>query len=67
MAFVKNFLGQPQWGWIVGPEYSDCEKEFRVIYDSLKKLGVDSVSSKFTNNTDNGNMHIKTNWGFDLQ
>jgi hypothetical protein len=26
--------------WIVGPEYSDAEKEFRVIYNSLKKLGV---------------------------
>lgn len=24
--------------WIVGPEYSDAEKEFRVLYDSLKKM-----------------------------
>lgn len=67
MAFVKNFLGQPQIGWIIGPEYTDCEKEFRVIYDSLKSLGVDQVSTKFTNNVDSGNMHIKTKWGFDLQ
>lgn len=67
MAFVKNFLGESQIGWIIGPEYSDCEKEFRVIYDSLKKLGVEALSSKFTNNPDNGNMHIKTKWGFDLQ
>lgn len=67
MTFVKNFLGQPQIGWIIGPEYSDCEKEFRVIYDSLKALGVDQVSTKFTNNVENGSMHIKTRWGFDLQ
>lgn len=67
MTFVKNFLGQPQIGWIIGPEYSDCEKEFRVIYDSLKSLGVDKISDKFTNNVENGNMHIKTRWGFDLQ
>lgn len=27
--------------WIVGPNYSDAEKEFRVLYDTLKALGVD--------------------------
>ncbi|QPL15025.1 terminase [Microbacterium phage Haunter] len=27
--------------WIVGPEYDDSEKEFRVLYDTLKKLGAD--------------------------
>lgn len=26
--------------WIVGPEYSDGEKEFRVLYNDLTKLGV---------------------------
>lgn len=66
-AFVKNFLGQPQIGWIIGPEYTDCEKEFRVIYNSFKALGIDTLSTRFLNNVENGNMHIKTNWGFDLQ
>lgn len=66
-AFVKNKLGESQRGWIVGPNYSDCEKEFRVIFNSLKALGVDQVSSKFLNNTENGNMHIATNWGWDVQ
>jgi len=66
-AFVKNKLGQPQRGWIVGPNYIDCEKEFRVVYDSLKALGVDTVSSKFLRNVDNGNMHIATDWGWDLE
>lgn len=26
--------------WIVGPEYSDSAKEFRVMYNTLKRLGV---------------------------
>lgn len=26
--------------WIVGPEYSDAEKEFRVVYNDLTKLGI---------------------------
>jgi hypothetical protein len=67
MAFIRNFLGEPCRGWIIGPEYSDSEKEFRVIYDSFRKLDIDKVSSKFLNNTENGNMHIRTRWGFDLQ
>jgi hypothetical protein len=66
-AFLRNFLGEPMRGWIIGPQYSDCEKEFRVVYDSLRALGVDQVSSKFLRNVENGNMHIATNWGFDLQ
>ena len=60
-------LGQPQRGWIIGPNYPDCEKEFRVVYDTFKMLGVDTVSSKFLKNTENGSMHIVTNWGFDLE
>lgn len=67
MAFVKNFLGQPMQGWIIGPEYVDCEKEFRVVYDSLRKLGIDQVSTKFLNNVESGSMRIHTKWGFDLQ
>lgn len=66
-AFLKNFLGEPMRGWIVGPEYSDAEKEFRVVYDTFRKLGIDKISSKFLNNTENGSMHIKTRWGFDLE
>lgn len=66
-AFVKNRLHQPQRGWIVGPNYIDCEKEFRVVYDSLKALDVHQLSSKFTKNVDSGNMQIHTRWGWDLQ
>lgn len=66
-AYVKNKLGEPQRGWIVGPNYTDCEKEFRVIYNSLKALEVDMISDKFVNNVESGNMHIATRWGWDLQ
>lgn len=66
-AFIKNFLGKPKMGWIIGPEYSDCEKEFRVLYNTFKSLGIDKVSSKFLNNVESGSMHIKTSWGFDVQ
>lgn len=67
MAFVKNFLGEAARGWIIGPEYTDAEKEFRVVYDSFKKIGIDTLSTKFLSNVENGNMHIKTRWGFDLE
>lgn len=66
-AFVLNHLGQPQFGYIIGPNYTDCEKEFRIIYNTFKGLGVDSISSKFTNNVDSGNMAIHTKWGFRLE
>ena len=66
-AFIKNFLNEPLSGWIIGPEYTDCEKEFRVLYNTFKKLGIDQVSSKFLNNVEAGSMRIHTKWGFDIQ
>jgi hypothetical protein len=59
--------GEPQAGWIVGPQYIHAEKEFRIIYDRFRKAGIDKESIKFINNPDSGSMHIKTSWGFDLQ
>jgi len=67
MAYIKNYLGQPMQGWIIGPEYIDAEKEFRVVYNSLRALGIDQVSTKFLHNVENGNMRIHTKWGFDIQ
>lgn len=66
-AFLRNRRGEPQRGWIIGPNYTDCEKEFRVVYDTFLKLGIDKVSSKFLSNKDNGNMVIATNWGYVLE
>jgi hypothetical protein len=67
-AFViSRITGGPQIGWIVGPQYTDSEKEFRVVYDSFRRLGIDKHCLKFVNNVESGNMHLKTDWGFDLQ
>ena len=66
-AFVKNYINQPMRGWIIGPNYTDAEKEFRVIYNTFKALGIDTISNKFVSNVENGNMHIETSWGWDIQ
>lgn len=48
--------------WIVGPEYSDSEKEFRVAYDKLKRLEVPFDKPGTYNNPESGYMHISL-WG----
>ena len=52
---------QRRW-WIIGPEYSDSEKEFRVLYDFLKTLGVPFDKPGTYNNPQMGDMHISL-WG----
>lgn len=68
-AFVtsRHITGGPQRGWIVGPNYKDAEKEYRIVYDQFRKLGIDKDAIKFVNNPDNGSMHLTTSWGFDLE
>lgn len=44
--------------WIVGPEYSDAEKEFRVCYNSLVKLEVPFDKPGTYYDAIGGNMHI---------
>lgn len=44
--------------WIVGPEYSDAEKEFRVLYNELKKLEVPFDRPGTYNDPISGNLHI---------
>lgn len=44
--------------WIVGPEYSDGEKEFRVLYNALNALGVPFDKPGTYNNPWSGEMHI---------
>jgi len=48
--------------WIVGPEYSDAEKEFRVLYNNLSKLEVPFDRPGTYNDPINGNLHISL-WG----
>jgi hypothetical protein len=44
--------------WIVGPEYSDAEKEFRVVWNTLKRLRVPFDKPGSYNSPIDGNMHI---------
>lgn len=44
--------------WIVGPEYSDAEKEFRILYSDLSKLGVPFDRPGTYYDANGGNMHI---------
>lgn len=53
--------------WIVGPDYSLGEKEFRVVYsDLVNKLGLGSRIKK-SYNVQQGNMSIKMPWGTVLE
>jgi len=46
--------------WIVGPEYSDAEKEFRVLWSDLQKLGVEKYFDHPGTyyNPESGQMHL---------
>lgn len=44
--------------WIVGPNYSDAEKEFRVLFNQLKKLDMPFDKPGTYNDPIGGNMHI---------
>lgn len=44
--------------WIVGPEYSDAEKEFRVLYDTIKHIGGHMDKPGTYYNPDSGQMDL---------
>lgn len=44
--------------WIVGPEYSDGEKEFRVLWGDLQKLGIEMDHPGSYYDAIGGNMHV---------
>ena len=44
--------------WIVGPEYTDAEKEFRVLYNDLTKLEIEFDRPGTYYDVNGGNMHI---------
>lgn len=51
-------LGKRREFWIVGPEYSDAEKEFRVIWNTLKANGIPFDKPGSYNDPISGNLHI---------
>jgi hypothetical protein len=46
--------------WIVGPTYSDSEKEFRVLWSALERLGVPLDRPGSYNNPESGQMRISS-------
>jgi hypothetical protein len=44
--------------WIVGPNYTDAEKEFRVLYNDLSRLGAPFDKPGTYNNPHDGDMQI---------
>lgn len=50
-----------EW-WIIGPEYSDAEKEFRVLWNDCETLELPFDRPGSYNLPDSGNMHISL-WG----
>ncbi len=56
----------PTMGWVVGPNYTDTEKEFRIIYDDLRKLGLDKTALRFVNNGASGDMHLRLENGAEI-
>lgn len=52
--------------WIVGPEYSDGEKEFRVLWNAIDKLGMTLDKPGSYNNVDSGQMSMSL-WGGKFQ
>lgn len=63
---LRRGIEAPSMGWVVGPNYVDAEKEFRIIYDDLRKLGVDKDAVRFVKNSDAGALHIVTSWGSEV-
>lgn len=44
--------------WIVGPEYTDSEKEFRVLWNDITQLGMPLDKPGSYNDPNGGNMHL---------
>jgi hypothetical protein len=57
-AILNSIKAKRREFWIVGPEYSDSEKEFRILYDTLSGLGVPFDKPGTYNNPHTGEMVI---------
>lgn len=53
-------LGKRREFWIVGPSYTDSEKEFRITWNELKRMGLEDYFDKPGSYNDPiaGNMHL---------
>jgi hypothetical protein len=57
---ILDDLGKRREFWIVGPTYTDSEKEFRVLYNALTKIGIGEYFDRpgTYNDPIGGNMHL---------
>ena len=63
LTAAASDIHDPGWFWIVGPKYTNGEKEYRVIYHNFKKkLGFGS-KVKATYNIKQGDMVMELPWG----
>jgi len=62
VADILRRKGKRREFWIVGPEYSDSEKEFRVLWNDLSRLEVPFDRPGSYNNPESGEMVISL-WG----
>lgn len=58
MADALKERGHRREFWIVGPEYSDSEKEFRVFWNDVQKLGIPLDKPGSYYNADSGHMVV---------
>lgn len=50
--------GDRKWFWLVGPNYDDDEKEFRVFYDMCRRLGLPMDRPGTYNSPESGLMQV---------
>lgn len=63
---TKKMFVPDSYNWIVGPTYKLGEKEFRVVWNDFKRLGLLSYCKK-SNSVHQGDMRIETPWGSVLE
>lgn len=61
-ADLMRQLDLQHYYWIVGPNYDDAEKEWRVLYNTARKLGLPFDKPGTYNDTEGGNMRMSL-WG----
>lgn len=58
VADTLRAAGKRREFWIVGPEYSDAEKEFRILWNDLTNLEVPFDKPGSYNNPESGDLHV---------
>lgn len=57
-AIEAFYSSDPRWYWLVGPNYDDDEKEWRVLWDAAKRLGLPFDKPGTYNDGPGGNMRM---------